>query len=481
MNRLPKTAIVFAGPLMLAGCASLKLPAADPALNPANVVIPSRFAFAPDLAAQDRNNVEALLPAGDPAFAELRSMALGNGPDNAPNLAAALARVDAARALAAGASAGRLPYVGVNSNIGASRTNPSSIGGALPPGISIDRYRTSFGGNITASWDPDIFKQLRNSERAASIRVNAAAADAAAVRQSLIAEIAGNVTDWRTLSAREAVLNKDIATAQELLRLTRVRVKAGLSPGFDSVQAESLLLQAQAQSTPLLGERARIIGALVTLTGKPATQVMQSLENAAIIQDVGAASTVAASVPAAMLRARPDVAAAEARLAAADADIAVAAAARFPKLTLSGTLGLLAFALGDIFSADTVIGTLGSGIAAPLLDFGRIEAEIDGSKARAKEAFANYRSAVFTALGDAETAYGQTAASRSEITALERQRSVEKDAVYLAGIRYKGGLNDFRTVLNAQRQLNALNANIETIKGRHARARIALWLALGGS
>jgi NodT family efflux transporter outer membrane factor (OMF) lipoprotein len=468
-----RTTLLLAAPLLLTGCASMKLPAADPVLNPATVTLPQNFALAPDVVAQDRATLENLLPFGDLAFTELRKMA----EDNAPTLAAALAQIDQARAQSASADANRRPNIGVDASVSGTRQNPNSSGSNLPPGISIDRYRTSFGGNISASWDPDIFGQLRASQRAATIRIDAATADAAAVRQGLIAVIAGNVIDWQTVTAREVNLQNDIATAQELFRLTNTRAKAGLSPGFDAVQAEALLEQTKAQIAPLQSERARIIGALITLTGKPTSEVMVSLNKSA----PAAFKPIAAATPAAMLRARPDVAAAEARLAAADVDIAVAAAQRFPKLTLSGTLGLLAFALGDVFSADTIIGTLGAGIAGPLLDFGRIDAEIDVSKARAKEAFADYRRTVFTALGDAETAYGQAAAASAEVTVLEKQRALETDAVYLAGIRYKNGLDDFRNVLTAQRQLNAVRASISLAQGRHDRARVALWLALGGS
>lgn len=466
--------LLLGAPLLLAGCASMRLPPPDPALNPSTVTVPESFALAPDVVAQDRSSLENLLPLTDPVFAQLRKMAS----DGSPTLAAAIARIDLARSGAARADANRKPNIGADANISGSRQNTGSFGGGLPPGISIVRYRTSFGGNITASWDPDIFGQLRANQRASAIRIDAATADAAAIRQTLIASVAANVIDWRTMMARESTLQSDITAARELFRITTIRAKAGISPGFDAVQAESLLVQAQAGLAPVEAERARIIGSLVTLTAQPANAVIASLAKASPVSSVRASPAI---TPADMLRARPDIAAAEARLAAADADIAVAAAQRFPKLSLSGTLGLLAFALGDVFSADTVIGSLGAGIAGPLLDFGRIDAEIDGSKARAKEAFAGYRATVFTALGDAETAYGQAAAQRAEVATLEKQQRLEKDAVYLAGIRYKRGLNDFRTVLNAQRALYSVNREIDAARGRYERTRVALWLALGGS
>ncbi|MDZ7589006.1 MAG: efflux transporter outer membrane subunit [Parasphingorhabdus sp.] len=466
--------LAISSSLLLAGCATNRTPVADPAFAADVVPLPENFALAPDVTGQDRSIIADLILADDPAFAALEAMAL----DNAPTLSAALARIDEARAQAASASANRRPNIGIDSSVAGTRQNPSSFGGSLPAGIAIDRYRTQFGGNISASWDVDIFGQLRASERAAVIRVDAASADAAAVRLSLRATIAVNITDWRTVVAQEETLRDDVTSAQELFRLTSSRARAGIAPGFDAVQAETLLVQARAQLAPLAAERARIIGALVTLTARPASEVMAAL------QDVRAATgpiLATATTPADMLRARPDIAAAEARLSAANADIAAAARQRFPKLTLSGALGLLAFALGDVFSGDTLVGSVGAGIAAPLLDFGRIDSEIDASKARAKQAFANYRTTVFTAIGDAETAYGQVAAAREEVTALQQQLALEKDTVYLASIRYRRGLADFRTVLNAQRQLNGVNINANAALGRYDRARVALWLALGGS
>ncbi len=459
--------------MLLSACAGMQHKP-DPALSPAQVEAPPSFALSPDIAQQDRTQIDTLLPAKDPGFEALKALAL----QDAPTLSAALARIDEARAQSERAKANRQPSLSGEASISGQRSNGNGLGGNLPAGINVDRYITNFGGNIVAGWDPDIFGALRASERATMIRIDVAQADALAVRHSLVAAIGGNVIDWRTVQARRETLQNDVATAEDLLSITRTRTRAGISPGLDAVQAETLLAQARAQLAPLEGEQARIIGALITLTGQPADIVMAKLDQ--VGKSFGPTNSFA-TTPAAMLRARPDVAAAEAQLKAADADIAVTAAQRFPKLSLSGTLGLFALALGDLFSADAIVGTLGAGIAGPIMDFGRIEAEIDASKARAKQAFANYRGAVFTALGDAETAYGQLEAARNEVQLLERQEVLEADAVKLTSIRYRRGLSDFRAVLNAQRELNAVRAATDVAQGRLHRARIALWLALGGS
>ena len=187
------------------------------------------------------------------------------------------------------------------------------------------------------------------------------------------------------------------------------------------------------------------------------------------------------TAPADLLQDRPDVVAAAARLRAADADVAAAAAARFPRLTLSTGIGLLAFALGDIFDTDALVGSLGAGIAGPLLDFGRVQAEIDQREAGTREAFALYRRAVFSALGEGEAAFGTVAAVDGAAAALARQAAIEQDATHLATVRYRNGLSDFTGVIEARRAANVTRTASAIANGERARARVLLWQALGGS
>ena len=125
-----------------------------------------------------------------------------------------------------------------------------------------------------------------------------------------------------------------------------------------------------------------------------------------------------------MLRQRPDIIAAEYRLGAANAEIAAAAAARFPQISINAALGLAALALGDVFSADSLTASLGGSLAGPLLDFGRVAAQIYARQAGANEAFAVYRRAVFVGIGEAETALGTLQANRNLLAALEAQIAI---------------------------------------------------------
>ncbi len=433
--------------------------------------IPASFAFAPDETTDAQ--IASLLPSTDPAFAALSGLALSD----APTLGEAAARIDAARAGAARAGANRLPSISADASVTGSRINPAQFGGALPPGITIDTEQVTYGTNLIASWDPDIFGRLRAQERAAAARLGAATADAQGVRLALVAEIAAAVVDWRALAERQSALESDLASAQRLVTLAGSRERAGIAPGFDRVRAESAAQTSQSRIAALASERARIAGRLVTLTAQPAQTVLDLLSQSA---PEAAQPAAPATLPSQLLANRPDVLAAAARLEASDAELYAASAARFPQFTLSAALGLLAFDLGDLFSEDSIVGNATGGLLAPLLDFGRIEAGIDAAEAEKRLAFQSYRRAVFTALGDAETGYGLVAAADRELAAAAQEAASAQRAAALAETRFSAGLSNFLEVLEARRSADASGERAAAARGRAQRARILLWQALGG-
>lgn len=464
MRRISSAAVALL-PLALAACVMQPAPEiATPAPD-----LPQAFFFQPD--GGTGTALAALMPEGDPAYRALSQAALAQG----PSLAEAVARIDAARAGARRAGAERMPNIGADGDITRNRINPAQFGQAGQQGF-IPREQTSYGANITASWDPDIFGRLKAEERAALARIDAASAQAQAVRLSLLAEIAASITDWRVLDARAAAISEDMRAAQQLAALAKVRENAGIAPGFDRVRAEATASSSQVRLAALDSERARLIGRLVTLTGENAASVRAALATAA---PVLAPAPAPAGLPSELLANRPDVAAAAANLAASDADLAAAARARFPRITLSGVIGLLAFDPEDFFN-DSIIGTLTAGIAGPLLDFGRVGAGIDLAAADKRAAFAAYRGAVFTALGDAEAAYGVVAAADAEAQLSVNERDQLTRAASLAETRYRAGLASFLEVLEARRAADSSGERAAAALGRAARARIVLWQALGG-
>lgn len=459
-------------PLVSALAMSACVAGPPPAIDIAPPELPHGFAYAPDAGVAAR--VEDLLPGEDPAFAALTARAL----ENSPTLGEAAARIDAARASATRAGAERRPRLDAGASITGQRTNPAQFGAGLPPGVEIDSERISYGVNLAVNWDPDLFGRLRAQERAQLRLIEAAGADAQSVRNALVAEIAGAVVDWRTLSRREDALRSDLVAAIDLVRLTGVRERAGIAPGFDRVRAETSAETSRSRIAALASERARLTGRLVTLTAASGREVLAALAAPAPQPERAAPPP---TLPGALLQNRPDILAASARLAARDEQLAATAASRFPNLSLSAVIGLLAFGIGDLFDSDSIVGTLATDIAAPLLDFGRIEAEIDGAAAEKRAAFQAYRGAIYTALGEAEAAYGLVAAADAELAAARREEASSARGADLANTRYQAGLADFLTVIDARRSADGSAERAAAALGRALRARVLLWQALGGT
>jgi NodT family efflux transporter outer membrane factor (OMF) lipoprotein len=450
---------------LLAGCASV-----GDGPQASSVSVPSAFVYAP--AVQSRAALDTLLPNDDPAFRDLLSAV----DSEAPDLQVALARVDAARAALRAAGAARAPNIGVEGSASSARSSENAVTN-LPPGFAIDPTNSNFASGINASWDLDLFGRLRASQRAASLRLDAADADARAVRLALVTDIARAVVDYRTAQAKLRIVKDDLADAASLVKLTGTRTRAGIAPGLDLVRAQSLEAAAQSQRGPAEAELAAALGRLVTLTARDGSSVAAAFQAPA---DTGLAELPAPGLPSALLRQRPDIVAAEYRLGAANAEIAAASAARFPQISINAALGLAALALGDLFNADSLTASLGGSVAAPLLDFGRVEAQIDARQADAKEAFASYRRAVFTGIGEAESALGSLQANRNRLAALEAQLRIEQDSVALSTARYRMGLSDFLGVIDAQRQLNAARQSLAEARGAAYRSQIELYRSFGG-
>lgn len=468
MRTLPSSVLAVGMIASLSACAA----GPPPEIATPTPELPENYAFA---AGQGETaSLEALLPSDDPAFQILSKAAL----EQSPSLAEALARVEAARAGARRAGAERAPSIGFDGNVTNNRINPNQFGSDNPFAQAVDTTQTSYGANLTARWDADLFGRLRAQERAAIARIDSATASAAAVRLALMAEIAASVTDWRVIEDRGAAIKSDVAAAEQLADLAKTREEAGIAPGFDRVRAQAQASASRSRLAALDSERARIIGRLVTLTSRSGSEVTGALTTPGQALNLTKAP---ASLPSKLLANRPDIAAAGAELAATDAELAAAARARFPRLTLSGVLGLLAFSPGDLFDGDSVVRTLTAGVAGPLLDFGRIEAEIDSAAANKKIAFQAYRGAVFQALGDAEAAYGLIAAADEQAALAVQERDELERAASLADDRYRAGLASFLEVLDARRAADASGERAATAIGGASRARIVLWQALGGS
>ncbi len=352
----------------------------------------------------------------DPVLTQLIERALAQNLD----LAAAEARVAQARAAAADAGAQRLPRLDVEGTAARQRQSLESplgrIGSALP-GYDRNQGYTQLG--LGASWELDLAGGLRRQARA-----EAAEALHAGSRVSVAADAADDYFRLRGLQARIAIVEQQIEADRQLVSLVRDRVGNGVATRREQAEAEARLAQTRSQRPPLLAERARQANRLNILMGSaPGTYTAQL---GAPVADPVVPGLPAAIGPDTLLRHRPDVVAAERRLAASNAGIGAALAEYYPKLSLSGILGFEALD-GPLFkSAAFQPGAL-AGLRWRLFDFGRVDAEVAQARGRHAEALAVYRQAVLRAAEDVENAvtdWAQIGAQRDELA-----RQVQAEAL----------------------------------------------------
>lgn len=388
-----------------------------------------------------------------------------------PNLAAAAAAYDQARALATQARAGLLPEV--DGGALAQDTHRSDNAPLRNGGVST--YSTNQVG-ASLAYEIDLWGRVRNLVAASGARAQASAADLQSVRLSLQAELADDYLALRGLDAQERLL-RDTATAYaRALQLTQVLHDGGAATGLDVGRAQTQLSTAKALISDVGAQRALYEHAIAALVGESASAFSLAPIDKALPQP-----TVAVSAPSALLQRRPDIAAAERRAAAANADVGVARAALFPSLMLDGTAGWQSAGGVNLLQAPNTFWTLGPQLVGAIFDGGRRAAGVRVSKAAFEEASANYRGVVLDAFRDVEDQMAlanrlATEAKDQTDAVLAARRSVD-----LANIRYRQGVATYLDVVTAQTAaLTAEQTSIQ-ITTRRLQASVNLTRALGGA
>jgi NodT family efflux transporter outer membrane factor (OMF) lipoprotein len=436
-----------------------------------------------ETAALDARHVAAPAPAldtwwngfDDPELVTIVNRVLAQSLD----LAASTARVEQARAAAAHAQANRLPSGSLDASVErqhqSTRSPLGKIASAFP---GYDRDQTIEQVGAGASWELDLAGGLRRGAEAADAEYQAAEATHVGVRISLAAEAADAYFRVRGAQARIAIADEQIRNESGLLELVKLRTEHGLGTGRESAQAEALLLQAQATIPPLKIELETQLNRLDVLMGAaPGTYATE-------VGTVGKSYTVpgleAAGGPAALLRRRPDVIAAERELAASNARIGVALAEYYPSVSLSGLLGASTLGSGHLLTGAAFQPQAALGLHWRLFDFGRVDAEVRQAKGANAEALAKYRGSMLRATEDVENAIvsltqleAQHALLTDEVDAHARARDAAQDA-------YKGGAVSLIEVLDEDRQLLASRDLLARVHTDDARSAVAAFRALGG-
>ena len=405
---------------------------------------------------------------GDPVLDQLApQVAVSN-----QNVAAAAAAVEESRAAVREQRAAFFPSLSINA--GATR---SGTGGHATSSASAGSSNgTRFSLGLGASWEPDLWGRIANTVSAATATAQASEADLANATLSAQTAFVIDYLSVREADAEIVTLQTTIAGYERALQITRNRYNAAIAGKSDVLQAQTTLANAQADLAQLQQQRAQLFHAMAVLAGQPPATFRLPAGD----WHSTAVPAVPVGVPSELLQRRPDIAAAERRVAAANADIGVARAAYFPSLTLSGSANQAATHLGDLFNASSFAWSLGVSLAETIFDGGARTARVEQARASWKQAVAQYRQTVLSAFSAVED-------QLSAATSLEQQQALRQFASQAADQteqemqnRYKAGLVAYTDVVTAQASaLSARRALMQVSLNRQT-AAINMVAALGG-
>ena len=431
-----KSIVLLAALAWLSGCA------VGPDYQPVEPDAPERFLEAPQASAGSADEQRFWAGFEDPMLAGLIQQTLDANRD----LRAALARYQRAEALLRGSRAEQLPSVGVSAS--AAEQHLADVE-RTPPGAGDDRvelYQAAAG----LSWELDLFGQLATS-----------------------------YFELRGLQQQLLVARSNVDNQRQSLEIVRSRVNAGRGTAFDEVRAIAQLEATRAVIPDLQAAvRARMFR-IAVLTGQNPGALVDELAPPAPLPE--SLPVIPVGSPGEVLRRRPDIRAAERRLAAASARIGVATADLFPSFSLDALIGSVASDSGDLFSAGAESRRVALGVDWTFLDFGRVRSRIDAADADSRAALANYEQTVLLALEETETQLVRYARSRERSERLGAATDAAGDAAELARTRYRQGFIGFFEVLAAEQEL--IDTRDALIESRTAEtlAMVNIYRALAGA
>ncbi|BET66394.1 efflux transporter outer membrane subunit [Opitutales bacterium ASA1] len=407
-----------------------------------------------------------LLRLGDPRLPDLVEQALARNHD----LRALAASLESTRAASIIAGADRLPQIGVGLDAArfqnAVKTAPGEAVGAIAQSRQL-------GANVR--WEIDLWGKLRDRGQAALADLEAAEADFAGARLSLAAGVAKAWFRTSTSRLQLQLAEETVRNFEATADLVRSRFEAGIGTSLEL----RLALANAASAAALLEQRRQELDSAVrtleTLLGRYPANMLATIDALPELQ-----VTVPAGIPSEVLQRRPDLVAAERRLAAADARTREARKARLPSLSLTGSGGTASNDLDDLLDADFEVWSIAAGLAQPLIQGGRLRAAADRNAALAERAHADYLSAVLEAFREVESALAAEHLLRRREENLREFAEQSAGAERLAQDEYEAGLSDIVTVLESQRRALDARSSYLLIREQRLRNRVDLHLALGG-
>jgi multidrug efflux system outer membrane protein len=389
-------------------------------------------------------------------------------------LAAASARLEQARALAALQVSTQFPQFGT-----APSAQRQRLSGNRPANGVIVQLRPVTQNNFTlpftVSYEVDLFGRRRRSIEAAQANYQASAADLENTRLIITAELAGDYFSLRQLDSEIGILRRTVANLERGLELVNSRHKGGIASGLDVAQEETLLATTKTQATLLLQQRKQFEDAIAVLTGRAAPDFhLPSLELSV------EPPAIDAGLPSDLLERRPDIAEAERRMAAANAQIGIAKAAYYPSLNLFASGGWQSAAISSLANVQSTVWAIGANVAESIFTGGARRAQVQYARAGFDASVADYRDTVLNAFREVQdTVTGLTVLNDAQKT---QQQAVDasRRALDIATSRYTGGLVSYLDVVNAQENLLNSEREMAVIHGQKLVNSVLLVKALGG-
>ena len=385
--------------------------------------------------------------------------------DGSNDISAAIARVQQAAAQARIAGAALWP--GIDANVTAQR----QIGGA---GDITVQNGNSFAASLTASYELDFWGKNRALRRSALSELDASVFDRDTVRLTTVSTAASLWLQIVALRERAAIASRNVELARRTLALTESRTRAGAASPLDVAQQRGLVASQERNAAALRQAANDDEATLAVLLGEPVERVAVKTDSLAQVN----VNAIDAGVPSALLVRRPDIARAEARLSAADANIVAARAAMLPSVTLNPSVGFASNTVHTLF--DTPLYTLAGGLVAPIFEGGRLSGQRDLAIAQREELLANYRASIVNAFGEVDKALNAIGGVDAQLRAQDEALAQAQRAETLSMARYRAGAETMLTVLSTQQTLFDAQDLYVQLKQARLQADLSLYQALGG-
>ena len=448
--------------LLLSGCVT------GPDHTPPQTPLPEKFAEG-----GKKSNGEVAMAAWWTAFNDRRLNGLvEQGLDQNLDVLQALERISAAQANVVVAGAGGLPSLNLSGDESLSKT-----GGTGDYVTRTTDTTSTASGGLSVSWLLDLFGQYRRAKEGATASLDAAYASADVAKLSYLSDLVTSYINARYYQERIAIARKNLASRRETLDLTKLQLEAGAASRLDVVQSEGLVNSTLADLPGLETNFRQSAHHIATLLGLPASALIADLQKGAP-QPI-ARRSVNAGVPADLIRNRPDIRKAERELAAAVAEIGVAEAQLYPSITLGGSISP-SWVSTKSLAGSVTSWSFGPSLTLPILDGGRLKANVDIAESSARGAYLAWKASVLNAVEEVENALAAVNRDSQTVNALTATVRSYEEALSLSTASYKDGASSLLDVLDAQRSVSTAQASLAQAVQQMAADYVALNVAIGG-